>query len=96
MFMGTLQGAYLDKMVGGASSGFLDLVITGERIENCLKNGKIQTALGTYVGAKKPYLRYAKKKEGETNVASISKGKDKAYHEPYYQVAAMTPNQYQQ
>lgn len=37
MFMSTLQGPYLDRMVGSASSGFSNLVAIGERIENCLK-----------------------------------------------------------
>lgn len=41
MFMGNLQGPYLDRMVGSTSSGFYDLVLTGERIENMIKMGKI-------------------------------------------------------
>lgn len=42
MFISTLQGPYLDRMVRSASSRFSDLVVVGERIESCLKNGKIQ------------------------------------------------------
>src|SRR3954471_9985558 len=44
MFMATLQGPYYDKMVGSVSSGFSDLVVIGERIENEIRNGKIQGA----------------------------------------------------
>lgn len=42
MFMGTLQGAFYDRMVGTTTTGFLDLVMAGERIEAGLKLGKIQ------------------------------------------------------
>lgn len=41
MFIGNLQGPYLDKMVGSTSSGFSDLVLSGERIKNMIKMGKI-------------------------------------------------------
>src|SRR3954465_9407637 len=44
MFMSTLQGPYYDKMIRSISSGFSDLVVIGERIENGIKNGKIQGA----------------------------------------------------
>lgn len=40
MFMGNLQRPYSEKMVGSTSSGFFDLVIVGERIENMIKMGK--------------------------------------------------------
>lgn len=45
MFISTLQCLYLDMMVVIASSGFLDLVVMEEKIENCRKNGKIQGAI---------------------------------------------------
>lgn len=41
MSMGNLQGPYLDRAVGSTSSGFSDLVLAGERIENMIKMGKI-------------------------------------------------------
>ena len=41
MFMGTLQGEFLERMAGCTSSGFSDIVMAGERIENLLKVGKI-------------------------------------------------------
>ncbi|XP_058784702.1 uncharacterized protein LOC131659544 [Vicia villosa] len=67
MFMGTLKGPYYDKMVGSVSSGFSNLVVIGERIENGIKNGKIQGASSGSYHAKRPTPTFAKKKEGETN-----------------------------
>ncbi|XP_050897288.1 uncharacterized protein LOC127104124 [Lathyrus oleraceus] len=85
MFMGTLQGPYYEKLVGSTSAGFSDLVIAGERIKSGVKAGKIPSLANVANGAKKPYSRFPKKKEGETNAASTSKGKGKAYRTPYYQ-----------
>src|SRR3954462_14544145 len=67
MFMATLQGPYYDKMVGSVSSGFSDLVVIGERIEDGIKSGKIQGASSNSYQAKRPTPNFAKKKEGETN-----------------------------
>src|SRR3954469_14496891 len=67
MFMATLQGPYYDKMAGSVSSGFSDLVVIGERIEDGIKSGKIQGASSNSYQAKRPTPNFAKKKEGETN-----------------------------
>lgn len=74
MFMGTLYGPYLEKLIGITSAGFLDLVVVGEKIENCLKIGKIQDTTVAASGAKKSHFGFPKKKEVETNVAMITKG----------------------
>ncbi|XP_050916261.1 uncharacterized protein LOC127131378 [Lathyrus oleraceus] len=95
MFMGTLQGPYLDRLIGSTSASFSDLVVAGERIENGLKTGKIQGLVVASNGTKKPYGGFPKKKEGETNAASTFKGKGRAYQTPYYQVVEVTPNNYQ-
>src|SRR3954469_15806516 len=63
IFMSTLQGSYYDKMVGSISSGFSDLVVIGERIEDGIKNGKIQGAPSGSYHTKKSYDR---KKESNT------------------------------
>lgn len=65
MFMNTLQGPYLDKMVRRASSGFSGLVISGERIESCLKTDKIKDTTVVAKGAKKPHSGSPKTKTGE-------------------------------
>src|SRR3954470_18175457 len=67
MFMRTLQGPYYDKMIGSVSSGFSDLVVIEERIEDIIKIGKIQGAPSTSYHSKRPTSTFAKKKEGETN-----------------------------
>src|SRR3954467_15356331 len=67
MFMSTLQGPYYDKMIGSVSSGFSDLVVIGERIEDEIKDGKIQGASPNSYHSKRPTSTFAKKKEGETN-----------------------------
>src|SRR3954463_14654467 len=67
MFMATLQGPYYAKMVGSVSSGFSDLVVIGERIEDGIKNGKIQGAPSGSYQSKRPAPTFTKKKEGETN-----------------------------
>src|SRR4051812_5531649 len=55
IFMSTLQGPYYDKMVGCTSSGFSDMVVIGERIEDGIKNGKIQGAPSGSYHTKKSY-----------------------------------------
>ncbi|XP_050919407.1 uncharacterized protein LOC127136940 [Lathyrus oleraceus] len=92
MFMGNLQGPYLDRMVGSTSSGFSDLVLAAERIENMIKMGKIQNSASTSSASKKPFVPYGKKREGETNVASIIRTRNPTYP----QVAAIAPIQQSQ
>ncbi|XP_050895943.1 uncharacterized protein LOC127102641 [Lathyrus oleraceus] len=89
MFMGNLQGPYLDRMVGSTSSGFSDLVLAGERIENMIKMGKIQNSASTSSASKKPFVPYGKKREGETNAASIIRTRNPTYP----QVATIAPVQ---
>src|SRR4051812_20610832 len=55
IFMSTLQGSYYDKMAGCTSSGFSDMVVIGERIEDGIKNGKIQGAPSGSYHTKKSY-----------------------------------------
>ncbi|XP_050896795.1 uncharacterized protein LOC127103590 [Lathyrus oleraceus] len=89
MFMGNLQGSYLDRMVGNTSSGFSDLVLAGERIENMIKMGKIKNSASTSSASKKPFVPYGKKREGETNVTSIIQTRNASYP----QVASIAPVQ---
>lgn len=71
MFMGNLQGPYLDRIVGSTSSSFYDLLLAGERIENMIKMGKIQNFASASSVAKKPFVPYGKKRECETSAATI-------------------------
>src|SRR3954463_13512063 len=42
MFMGTLTGPFYSHLLGSSSSGFTDPILTGERVESGIQNGKIQ------------------------------------------------------
>src|SRR3954462_15395568 len=42
MFMGTLTGLFYSHLLGSLSSGFTDLILTGERVESGIQSGKIQ------------------------------------------------------
>src|SRR3954468_13187443 len=54
MFMNTLTGPFYSHLLGSSSSGFTELILTGERVENGIRSGKIQvgSASGT---TRKPY-----------------------------------------
>lgn len=52
IFMDTLQGYYLEKMIGSVSSSFSSMVIVGEHIESGLKSRKIQDALRSHIDGK--------------------------------------------
>lgn len=83
MFMGNLQGLYLDRMVCSTSFGFSALVLVGERNENMIKMGKIQNVASTSVIVKKPYVGFGKKREGETNEVIVMRGMALVYLAPY-------------
>ena len=41
MFMGTLSGPFFNLLVSCSSSGFTELILTGERVKSGIKSGKI-------------------------------------------------------
>ncbi|KAI5382177.1 hypothetical protein KIW84_UN0102 [Lathyrus oleraceus] len=71
--MGTLQGAYAERMVGCPVTNFSDIVVAGERIESWLKLGKIQGAASSS-GSKKPFGNGQRKKEGDTSAVYAQRG----------------------
>ncbi|KAI5382510.1 hypothetical protein KIW84_070080 [Lathyrus oleraceus] len=96
MFIGTLQGVFMDQMGSCPFGSFSDVVICGERTESLIKAGKIQEAGSS--SSKKPFAGAPRRREGETNVVhsrrSVNRGQ-------YRQVAAVTipapqPRQQQQ
>lgn len=93
MLMGNLQGPYLDMMIGNTFSGFSDLVLAGEIIENMIKMGKIQNSASTSGVAKKPFVPYGKKREGETTATVVVQTRTPTYQVPYQQVDIMAPVQ---
>ena len=57
MFMGNLSGPFFNLLVGCSSSGFTELVLTGERVESGIKSGKIPIAsTSTSNPVKKPFI----------------------------------------
>ncbi|CAJ2644571.1 unnamed protein product [Trifolium pratense] len=70
-FMSTLQGPYYEKMIGGISSNFADLVIIGERVEDGIKSGKIPKIVKDPAGGKRFFNTSQRKKEGEANAISV-------------------------
>lgn len=92
MFMGTLQGPYYKKMIGSVSTGFADLVIIGEMIENGLKSGKIRKP-SSNKNRNKRYSSNINSKKGETNTVTIE-GHSQVHYNSY--VVAIVPNQYPQ
>lgn len=91
MFMGNLQGAYLDRMMDSISSGFSDVVLTDERIENMIKMGMIRNSTSASGVANKPFIPYGKKRDGETSATSIIQTRNPTYQK----VAIMAPVQQQ-
>ncbi|XP_050909058.1 uncharacterized protein LOC127122819 [Lathyrus oleraceus] len=63
MFIGNLQVPYQNRMVRSTSSGFSDLVLAGERIENMIKMGKIQNSASASSAAKKPFFFMVKREK---------------------------------
>ncbi|XP_058774215.1 uncharacterized protein LOC131648479 [Vicia villosa] len=71
MFMGTLTGPFYSHLLGSSSSGFTELILTGEHVESGIRSGKIQ--VGTSSGAaKKPYQG-----KNESNVVHSQRGRGK-------------------
>ncbi|XP_050919520.1 uncharacterized protein LOC127137069 [Lathyrus oleraceus] len=96
IFMGTLQGQYYERLISSVSTGFSDMVIMGERVEEGLKNGKIQGGSSSLPILKKPFNGF-KRKEGETSAISSHRGRPpyKAPASvPYYQYPYVAAAQY--
>ena len=56
MFLGTLSGPFFNHLIGSSSSGFTELIMTGERIEAGIKAGKIQKGASSST-KKKPFKK---------------------------------------
>ena len=66
MFLGMLSGPFFNHLIGSSSSGFTELILTGERVEVGIRSGKIHK--GTSSSAeKKPFIG---KKEASVDYGS--------------------------
>ena len=54
MFFGTLSGPFFNHLIGSSSSGFTELILTGERVEAGIRSGKIQKDTSSSA-VKKPF-----------------------------------------
>ena len=90
MFMGTLQGSILQHLAGGSSSGFSELVMSGERVENLIKLGKLPGGESSSSNTRKPFANAQKKREGDSNAVTSQGGRRRGYQAQYHQTAAVT------
>ena len=66
MFMGTLIGPFFNLLIRISSSGFTELILTGERVKSGIKSGKIPMASAStsntmknpFIGKKKRLMLY--------------------------------------
>ena len=72
MFISTLTGPFYSHLLGSSSSGFTELILTGERVESGIRSGKIQVAASSSA-TQKP--SYGKK---ESNAVYGQKSRDKS------------------
>ena len=56
MFLGTLSGPFFNHLIGSSSSGFTELIMTGEKIEAGIKSGKIHKGASSGTD-KKPFKK---------------------------------------
>ena len=54
MFLGMLFGPFFNHLIGSSSVGFIELILTGERVEAGIRSGKIQKAASSS-SVKKPF-----------------------------------------
>lgn len=89
IFVDTLKDSFFDRMVSSATLDFAHLVTIGDRIENGLKDGKIQGTVGASNAPNKYSGGFQKKKKGDMNV--ISRGYKGKQQIPYDQVVVVVP-----
>ncbi|XP_050910855.1 uncharacterized protein LOC127126039 [Lathyrus oleraceus] len=87
MFIGTLQGVFMDRMGSCPFGSFSDVVICGERTESLIKAGKINDVGSS--SSKKPFSGAPRRREGETSAVQHRRGPNRNQHQ-YRQVAAVT------
>ena len=76
MFLGMLSGSFFNHLIGSSSAGFIELILTGERVEAGIQSGKIQKDTSSS-STKKPF---AGKKEASA-VYSL-RGQSRSEHRP--------------
>ncbi|KAA3481377.1 trans-resveratrol di-O-methyltransferase-like [Gossypium australe] len=72
LFINTLKAPFINHMLGSATKSFSNIVISGEMIENAVRNGKID------VGESAKRSAPRKKKNKVNNVGAYNKGYSKS------------------
>src|SRR3954471_14049003 len=75
MFMSTLTGPFYSHLLGSSSSGFTDLILTGERVEIGIQNGKIQ------IGSTSGTMKRPISGRNEVNATQIQKSRKSEQHQ---------------
>lgn len=96
LFMGTLQGQYYERLISSVSTGFYEMMIFGERVEEGLKSGKIQGGSSSQARVRKPFNGY---KKNEYEAHAISSQREIEQHRapvpiPYYLYMYKESSQY--
>ena len=76
MFLGTLSGPFFNHLIGSSSTGFIELILIGERVEAGIKSGKIQKDASSSA-VRKPYFR-----KKEVSVVYNERNQDRTEHRP--------------
>ena len=72
IFLSTLSGPFFNHLIGSSSTGFTELILTGERVEAGIRSGKIQkdasssTTRNPFSGKKEVSATYSKGNQGRT------------------------------
>ena len=74
MFLGTLSGPFFNHLIDNSSSGFTELIFTGERVEAGIRSGKIHKDVSSS-SAQKPFT--GKK---EASAAYGPRGQNRSEH----------------
>ena len=74
IFLGTLSGPFFNHLIYSSSSGFTELILTGERVEDGIRSSKIQKD-ASLSSAKKPST--GKK---EASAVYIPRGQSRSEH----------------
>ncbi|XP_040950327.1 uncharacterized protein [Gossypium hirsutum] len=75
LFINTLKASFITHMLGSAMKSFADVVMTGEMIENAIRNGRIDAGLSAKRSV--PW-----KKENEVNNANVGYSKSITVSQP--------------
>ena len=76
MFMCTQTGPFFNILIGSSSSGFIELILTGERVESGIRSETILVAVSSSVVKK----TFNNKKETNAIYGQKGRGKNDHHH----------------